>query len=156
MNQYYTLALILFLMIFSACQGNEDEVDTQAPTIDMAFDGAFPQQCEILQRGETYTIQALFADNFELGSYSIDVHHNFDHHTHSTDVTECTREPVKAPVNPWLLIEGHEIPAGQKSHHMTFPLSVPADVDTGHYHLMIKLTDKAGWQTIKGIAIKVH
>lgn len=156
MNQYHKLAFFFFAIVFSACQSNEDEVDTQAPTIDMAFDGAFPHQCEILQRGETYSIEVLFTDNFELGSYSLDIHHNFDHHTHSTDVTECEREPAKIPVNPWLLIEGHEIPGGQKSHRISHPLSVPADVDPGHYHLMIKLTDKAGWQTIKGISIKVN
>jgi hypothetical protein len=156
MKNYCRLALIAVTLGFYACQGNEDEIDTQAPIINMAFDEAFPQQCEVLQRGETYTIETLFTDNFELGSYSLDIHHNFDHHTHSTDVTECERQPIKEAVNPWLIIEGHEIPSGQKSHRISLPLSVPTDVDTGDYHLMIKLTDKEGWQTIKGIWIIVQ
>jgi hypothetical protein len=156
MKNYFRLALLAVTVGFYACGGNEDEIDTEAPIINMAFDEAFPQQCEVLQRGETYSVEALFTDNFELGSYSLDIHHNFDHHTHSTDVTECERQPAKEAVNPWLIIEGHEIPSRQKSHRISLPLSVPTEVDTGDYHLMIKLTDKEGWQTIKGIWIIIR
>lgn|SRR5690606_10402845 len=156
MRNYFRLALLAVTLGFYACGGNEDQIDTEAPIINMAFDEAFPQQCEVLQRGQTYTIEALFTDNFELGSYSLDIHHNFDHHTHSTYVTECERQPKKEAVNPWLIIEGHEIPGGQKSHRISLALSVPTDVDTGDYHLMIKLTDREGWQTIKGISISVR
>jgi len=156
MNQYYRLAMLLLVVGFTSCQSKEDEIDTQPPVIDMAFADAFPQQCEVLQRGETYSIVALFTDNFQLGSYSLDIHHNFDHHTHSTDVIECERQPSKIPVNPWLIIEGHEIPSGQRHYQVSLPLSVPTDVDTGDYHLMIKLTDKEGWQTIKGISISIR
>jgi hypothetical protein len=156
MGKYYKLILFAVALGFSGCEGSGDEVDTQLPFIDMAFEGAFPQQCAILQRGETYTVQALFTDNFELGSYSLDIHHNFDHHTHSTEVNDCEMESIKTPVNPWLLIEGFQIPSGQKSHHISLPLTVPAGVDTGDYHLMIKLTDKEGWQRIKGIPILVR
>nr|WP_244939634.1 DUF4625 domain-containing protein [Arcticibacter tournemirensis] len=33
---------------------------------------------------------------------------------------------------------------------------MPADADPGDYHFMIKLTDKEGWQTIKGLSIKLQ
>nr|WP_229206214.1 DUF4625 domain-containing protein [Dyadobacter fermentans] len=35
-------------------------------------------------------------------------------------------------------------------------IDVPADIDPGDYHFMIRLTDKEGWQTIRGISIKIN
>ncbi|WPR75927.1 DUF4625 domain-containing protein [Algoriphagus sp. NG3] len=150
----FLIASLSIAMI--ACSGNEDEIDTQLPVIDMDFAEAFPKQCDVLERGETYEFTARFIDNFELGSYSLDIHHNFDQHTHSTEVNDCTMDPVKTPVNPWLIIEGFPIPSGQKEYLVTQVLEVPEDIDPGDYHFMIKLTDKEGWQTIRGISIKVN
>jgi hypothetical protein len=33
--------------------------------------------------------------------------------------------------------------------------AVPAGVDDGDYHFMIRLTDEEGWQSIKGISVKL-
>jgi hypothetical protein len=32
---------------------------------------------------------------------------------------------------------------------------VPEDVDTGDYHFLIKVTDKEGWQAIRGLSIDI-
>lgn len=117
----------------------------------------FPRQCSELTRGQTFVFRARFSDNVELGSFSLDIHHNFDHHTHSTDGgNDCGPDPVKIPVNPFLLIRGFQIPAGQREYSATAEFQVPADVDPGDYHFMIRLTDKAGWQTISGLSIKIN
>jgi len=150
------LAAITVLLFLGSCSDNEDEIDTQPPVIDMSISDAFPTQCAVLQRGKSYDFVALFTDNFALGSYSLDIHHNFDHHTHSTEVNDCEMAPVKAPVNPWLVIEGFPLPSGEKSYRTKLKLQVPEDIDTGDYHFLIKLTDKEGWQTISGISIKVQ
>jgi uncharacterized membrane protein len=64
-------------------------------------------------------------------------------------------EDEKVPVNPLLLIKTFELPGGLQEYQATLEIDVPEDVDPGDYHFMIKLTDREGWQTIKGISIKI-
>jgi hypothetical protein len=102
----------------------------------------------------------LFTDNAELGSYSIDIHNNFDHHSHSTEVTECSLDPIKDPVNPFLFIEDYNIPAGQSDYQTNMSISIPSSngngvYDEGDYHFFISLTDKEGWSAQKGLSIKM-
>lgn len=146
----------LVLLIFAACKkDNNEEKDTQYPEI-QATANSFPTQCGVVTRGQTFTFKATFSDNKELGAYSLDIHHNFDHHNHSTEVNQCTFEAKKAPIKPFIFIQNYNIPAGSKQHEATAQIVIPADVDPGDYHFMIRLTDKEGWQTIKGLSIKIQ
>jgi hypothetical protein len=146
--------IILFTSILLlAC--DDTEKDDQLPTINMSGDTAFPQNCVTVYRGESFTFNALFTDNVELGSYSIEMHNNFDHHTHSTSSTECEMEAVKTPVNPLLFINEYEIPPGKTSYSANIEIEIPSNVDTGDYHFMVRLTDKSGWQTFVGISMKI-
>jgi len=151
------LCLILIASI-SACKkdSNKEEIDTEYPVIDITGNNAFPKQCNVLKRGEKFTFRAQLYDNAQLGSVSVDIHHNFDHHSHSTEVGSCGLDPKKTPVKPFLLIQSYAIPAGLKSYEVQQEITVPADVDPGDYHFMIRLTDKEGWQTLKGISIKLQ
>ncbi|MCR4031853.1 MULTISPECIES: DUF4625 domain-containing protein [Flavobacterium] len=146
---------VLALVFISSCSSDKAEIDTEYPVIDITTAGAFPIQCSTIERGKTFTFKATFNDNVELGSYSLDIHHNFDHHTHSTEVTTCETEAVKKPVNPMLFINNYTIPKGVKNYEATAQITIPADVDPGDYHFMIRLTDKEGWQTLKGLSIKI-
>ena len=143
-----------FLLLFGMC-AKEDNKDTEYPVIDLSSHGAYPHNCDSISRGETFTTIAFFSDNEELGAYSIDIHQNFDHHTHSADIDECNLGAVKEPVNPFQYIQSFEIPLGSKEYTMSQDIYVPQDADPGDYHYMIRLTDKAGWQTVYGIAIKI-
>jgi hypothetical protein len=149
------LAFLAIGFIFTACNSDKDEIDTEYPVIDISAANAFPIQCSTVSRGQKITFRAKFTDNAQLGSYSLDIHHNFDHHTHSTEVMNCTADPIKKPVNPMLYINSVTIPSGQKSYEALQEISIPADIDPGDYHFMIRLTDKEGWQTIKGLSIKI-
>lgn len=143
-------------LLISSCKKETEEIDTTYPVIDVIASSAFPKQCSVIKRGEKFVFKAAFSDNAELGSSSIDIHHNFDHHSHSTEVSDCSMEAVKAPVKPFLLIKTFAIPSGQKAYNINEEITVPADVDPGDYHFLIRLTDKAGWQSIKGISIKIQ
>jgi hypothetical protein len=145
----------LSILLFTSCESDKNEIDTEYPVIDVSAVNAFPIQCSAVTRGQKITFRAKFTDNTQLGSYSLDIHHNFDHHTHSTEVNNCDTEPVKKPVNPMLYINSVTIPSGQKSYEATQEITIPNEVDPGDYHFMIRLTDKEGWQTIKGLSIKV-
>ena len=151
---YLILGLVMVFLL-SNCKKGTEEIDTSYPEI-VASASGFPQQCSIIKRGESFTFKAQVSDNVELGSMSIDIHHNFDHHSHSTEVNSCNMEAIKTPVKPYLLIREINIPAGQKNYEATATINVQADIDPGDYHFLIRITDKAGWQTIKGISIKIN
>ena len=157
MNKYLFSLMAMALFAVAGCsKDEEDAVDTEYPVIEVDFADAFPKQCSTLKRGQTFTFRAALRDNVRLGSVSIDVHHNFDHHTHSTEVQECSMAPVKQPKNPFLLIKSFPLPQGQRQYQTAFELAIPADVDPGDYHFLIRLTDQEGWQTLKGLSIKLE
>lgn len=150
---------LLFLLLFSSCE-KEEGIDKQKPEIDLSFQGAFPVNCDTLYFGETFVVKVLLSDNEELGSFSIDIHHNFDHHSHSTEVTECNLNPIKDPVNPYLFIQDYDIPRGLKEYETNLSISLETGdntglFDEGDYHFFISLTDKEGWSVQKGLSIKI-
>lgn len=154
------LSIIIGLSIFFGSCEKEDEVDTEKPSIDLSIQDAFPVNCDTLYFGESFEFKVLFSDNIELGSYSIDMHNNFDHHSHSTEVVECNLDPIKAPVNPFLFIEDFDIPTGLNEYETSLSISIPSgdgngDYDEGDYHFFISLTDNEGWSAQKGLSIKM-
>jgi hypothetical protein len=148
----FVLALSLTLV---QCQKAET-IDEVLPVIEISSVATFPHNCDTVYRGESFQLVANFSDNVELGSYSVDIHHNFDHHTHSTAGEACSMDPIKTPVNPFLLIKSFYIPSGSKAFQSNQSIQIPNDIDTGDYHLMIRLTDKEGWQAIEGLSIKIE
>lgn len=160
MKQYTINAIIgIFVLLVSACS-NESEIDTIKPEIDLSYTQVFPSNCDTIFLGEPFILKMRFSDNMELGSYSINVHHNFDSHSHSTEVTTCIADPHKDPVNPYVLTDTYNIPDGLMQYETDLSISVPKDngfglFDEGDYHFLIQLTDKEGWSTQKGISIKM-
>src|SRR5690606_31035925 len=121
---------LTLIMIISACKKeSQNEIDTEYPVIDVTAEDSFPKQCGVLKRGETFVFRALVSDNAELGSVSVDIHHNFDHHTHSTEVESCDLAPDKIPENPFLLIQSYDIPDNLKTYLVEQEVTVPADID---------------------------
>ena len=101
-----------------------------------------------------------FTDNAELGSFSVELHNNFDHHSHSTEVTQCEFSAMKDPDNPFRFIQDYEIPTGQQEHATDVSIALPSandegSFDEGDYHFFISLTDAEGWSTQKGLNIKM-
>ncbi|MFW5760341.1 MAG: DUF4625 domain-containing protein [Cyclobacteriaceae bacterium] len=159
MKNYKIIIPFLLLIFFNSCE-KEDEIDKVKPVIDLSIQNAFPVNCDTLYFGESFELKVLFTDNAELGSYSIDIHNNFDHHSHTTEVSECSLAPIKDPVNPFLFIEDYNIPAGQSAYQTNMSISIPSgngngDYDEGDYHFFIRLTDKEGWSSQKGLSIKM-
>lgn len=157
MRKYRLLSFVAAIAFaFAGCKKDNEEIDTTYPEIDVTSANTFPQQCSVINRGEKFLFKANLSDNLELGSVSIDIHHNFDQHSHSTEVASCNMDAKKTPLNPLKLIKDFRIPAGQKNHQISQEIEIPANVDAGDYHFLIRLTDKAGWQTIKGLSIKIN
>ena len=144
------LLFSILVFVLFAC-GSETDKDMQKPVIEIHF----PQNCVEWPRGERFTFTAHFSDNEELGSYNIEVHHNFDHHSHSTDNAECEMDEKKTPVNAWIFNQDYVIPPGLQAFEAGDQITVPAGIDTGDYHFMVRLTDKSGWQQLAAVSVKV-
>jgi hypothetical protein len=152
------IAVGISAIFLAAC--TREKIDNEKPEIDLTVSGAFPQNCDTLWMGESFTFKVLFTDNVGLGSFSIEIHENFDHHAHSTEVTGCELDPVKTPVNPLYFIRDFEIPTGLTEYETNLQISLPAgdnegNFDEGDYHFFIRLTDKEGWSAQKGLSVKL-
>ncbi|WEK38403.1 MAG: DUF4625 domain-containing protein [Candidatus Pseudobacter hemicellulosilyticus] len=149
------VGLFLLSIFFFGCSKSDKETDSSYPEIDLHLTDAFPIQCSTVERGKPLQFKGRFTDNKALGSFSLDIHHNFDQHTHSTEVNNCEAEAIKTPVKPLVYVKSWDIPAGTTDYTATATIDIPADVDPGDYHFLIRLTDAEGWQTIRGISIKI-
>ncbi len=136
------------------------DIDDEKPYIDLNYTQAFPINCDTLYFGESFIFKARFTDNVELGSYSIEIHHNFDHHSHSTEVSECHLSDPKPAINPFLYIEEFEIPPEQSEYLPEITIELPEGnengaFDEGDYHFLIRLSDREGWSDMRGVGVKV-
>lgn len=154
------ILLVVLSILLNACQDDEKPtIDTVKPLIDLTILDAFPTSCDTLYFDEPFIVKALLTDNVELGAFNIDIHNNFDHHTHSTEFEQCTLGAVKTAENPYVYIQDYTLPVTNEfttDVSMTIPSSDGTDLyDEGDYHFQIRLTDKEGWSTMKGLNVKL-
>ncbi len=150
-----TLTLLCALCACGSSDDEETNKDMTYPEISQEGIVANPTDCQEYQRGGVIAFNYVFKDDTELGSYNIEIHNNFDHHTHSTSSVECPMDAKKTPTKPWIYNESSDIPSGLKIYTSRFDIPIPEDIDAGDYHFMIRLTDKAGWQQLHAVAIKI-
>ena len=153
MRYKYLFTFIAAVLLFGGCGSDDKQVSK--PVINMDYDGAFPKNCVTVYRGESIEFKATFTDEQELGSFNIEIHNNFDHHSHSTDNVECELGDKKTPVKPFIYNKDFSIPSAQTSYSATVKIDIPSDIDTGDYHFMVRLTNRSAWQEIKGISLKI-
>jgi len=146
---------LTFIILFISCSDEDNDIDEEKPTITINYEDGFPKACTELERGQTYTFKALVTDNKALASYSLDIHHNFDHHTHDDQTEECTLEDKKTAVNPLIFIENYSIDQGVTSYEINISLTIPEGIDVGDYHCSYSVTDETGWQARTSVDIKI-
>lgn len=158
----HTLLWLCMLLITAAC--NDKNIDNEYPVIDLNIPRAFPTHCsDTLFFGESFVLKVGLSDNMELGSseaISVNIHHNFDHHSHTTEVIECKLEAAKTPINPYLTLSYFDIPEGLQEYVTNYTITIPeydddGPFDEGDYHFQIKVIDKSGWSTMVGIGVKL-
>ena len=149
------LSLTLLCALCACSSSDDDTKDMTYPVINTSDIVEIPTDCDVFRRGEVIPFSYLFTDDTELGSYNIEIHHNFDHHTHSTSATECEMDANKQPQHPWTFNNDYVIPEGLHEYNASFSIPIPEDIDTGDYHFMVRVTDKAGWQQLRAMAIKI-
>ncbi len=153
---YKPLSMLAATILLFACSNSDDTtIDEEKPTISVNYSGGFPQACEEFQRGQSYTFRAMVTDNMELAAYSLNIHHNFDHHTHDDQGAQCDLNPIKSAINPMIFMENHSIENGGTSYEINLTVTIPSDIDTGDYHCAFSVTDATGWQSRTSIDIKI-
>ncbi|WP_308992499.1 DUF4625 domain-containing protein [Mariniflexile litorale] len=147
---------LLFIFLLASCSSDDSvKKDEQKPTITINYNEGFPQACAQLVKGETYNFKAKVADNQALASYSLDIHHNFDRHTHDDQGEKCELEEVKQAINPFIFMENYHIESGLTSYEINITLTIPHNIDTGDYHCAYSVTDETGWQSRTSVDIKI-
>lgn len=141
-------------LLISCNKGGEK--DLEKPQIVFNAEESSPKNCNVYKKGTVIPVNCIFTDNIELGNFNIEIHNNFDHHTHGTEKSKCSYDANKKPVNPWIFNKDYSIPAGSSVYNVDMNIPVPEDIDEGDYHLMIRLTDKSGWQQLRSFSIKIQ
>ena len=171
-NQFKYTVLALIVMIVAtvtACSSDDDDKDMTPPTISSQGITANPINCQQYQRGDVIPFHYVMNDNQELGAYNIEIHSNFDHHSHSTEAdhnhgeTECDDDEHESEhehegeheQTAWVYNQDFTIPAGLHTFDARQDIKIPDDIATGDYHFMVRLTDRAGWQQLHAVAIKI-
>lgn len=132
------LPVFVSALFFTACNNDDDVVDTQKPVIAISE----PHDDEDIAPGGELHFEALFTDNVELASYKIEIHEAFDDHSHGYNKSSHQS-------NPWSYSQVFQIPAGLTRHeavqHIDVPLMINGNpISEGVYHFGVYVTDRAG------------
>jgi len=154
----YLVIIALTISSLSSCK--KEEIDTEKPNIDISINDGFPQNCAVVYFDQPFTVKTLLTDNVELGAYNIDIHHNFDHHTHTTESETCPLAEIKTPVNPYIFIKDYSIPSGASAFETDVEITIPSisdgtEYEEGDYHFHLTVIDKEGWSSQIGLNIKI-
>lgn len=167
-NIYFIAALCAILFGFIACE--KSPKDITPPVISEA--DFLPADCDIYYLGDMIEVHFICSDDTELGNFNIEIHDNFDHHTHGTSDVDCEEEEGEEhhhgegeehdhehehhAEGSWVFNQDYTIARGLTTDTIDVRIPVPTDVAEGDYHFMLRLTDRAGWQTLKAVAIHLH
>ncbi len=152
----FILPIIVFA--FVACNDDDDDVDTTKPTIDIKK----PANETEFHLGDKIEFECNFTDNVELASYKVDIHNNFDDHTHEHSA-QLKSESEEEEGHPWEYIKEGSLEGA--SDEVTLEITIPEtvvhdgneeEVAAGHYHLGVFCLDKAGNENVVWIEIDIE
>ncbi len=163
-NIFFAALLLTIASALAITACSDDDKDMTYPTI-ADGDSFNPINCQVYHLGDTIPFRAVFGDNQELGNFNIEIHNNFDHHSHSTEADDHEGEECEdhdhegeehTLVNPWIFNQSYNIPAGLTQYRASVDIAIPKDIDAGDYHFMVRLTDHAGCQQLKAVSIIIE
>ncbi len=146
--KYPLYIILLFAVFWGSCKDPDDQPEPDTPgvggpvitvtersvsVVTASLCGASYDNVLRIATGEVLQMKIRFQSNSVLSQYKIDVHSNFDCHTHGR---------VVAASNPWKLSKTVDL-AGTDTI-ITEDIPVPADASAGNYHFMIRLLDATG------------
>ncbi|NJK94244.1 MAG: DUF4625 domain-containing protein [Bacteroidetes bacterium] len=114
----------------------DDDKDTTKPVIELEE----PADGDTLFIGYDFHLEMELSDDVQLKSYKVDIHNNFDGHTH-------TKSTAVAGV--WSFTKSWDVSGSKNAHIHHHEIGVPTTVDgvpiaKGKYHFTVYCTDAAG------------
>lgn len=148
-NYLSIIGILFFSFLFVSCS-KEDEGDTIKPVIDLLE----PEEGAILRIGSSHGVhfEMNLHDNEAIASYKINIHNNFDGHSH-------TRASEAGITKPFTFERTYTDKAGQKDAYVhNHDIKIPADATPGNYHLMVYCLDQSGNETyvVRNIVLSVE
>lgn len=140
-NKILYLIPMLLLFITACSDDDENILDTESPSITVNE----PTEGEVFEAGGEMHFDILLSDNEMLASYRVEIHNNFDGHSHGSVMKsngEFTRQ--SADVTPWSYNETYEIEGNQTTFEDHQHIEIPENAAEGAYHLGIVVIDAAG------------
>lgn len=123
---------ILFVCSFLTVTEAYSQDDTKRPVITLIA----PGEGHTLQTGKAIHFDMDLADDTMLESYRVEIHNNFDGHSH-TKANEGSSYPS-------IFNKTWDV-SGSKSRHIHHHgITIPADAAEGNYHFVIYCKDAAG------------
>ena len=98
-----SISLLISTTLLLSC---EEEYDVEPPVIKVLS----PEPCAIEQFGNSIRLHAILSDNEGLKGYKLNIHHNFDHHTHGNHKEVCEMDDKKDANNPFLKAWSDDLP----------------------------------------------
>jgi hypothetical protein len=129
------------VLSFSSCDDDSETIDVTAPTIELGD----PAYGESFEAGNSVHFEASFTDDIELGAYKIDIHNNFDGHSHGR-IAKTSEDP---DLLKWSFEESFDFDPGLKNSdiHLHDELEIPESTMAGPYHFIVSALDKSGNST---------
>jgi len=145
--KYFSVLLFsVWVLLATSCK--RDEADTEAPVISVSG----PEADEVLFIGSEIHFEVDFSDNTELKSYKVDIHSNFDGHSHKGGLADSVA---------WSFQKSWNFDAGQRNAHVHHhEIAIPTEfegkaISQGDYHFMIYCTDASGNETWTAVAVQI-
>ena len=97
-NLSIKLIALFTLTFFASCSNDDDEIlDSEKPEITIND----PVENEVFQVGGELHFDIDLSDNDALASYKVDIHNNFDGHTHSGVLNNTVGTKQASTISPW-------------------------------------------------------
>lgn len=138
MKKLFILSIlsIAFTLSFTACS-NDDVADTTRPVIELDE----PEDGDELLIGTGIHFECDFSDDVMLGSYLIEIHSNFDGHSHKAASRAASEEP-------FFFKKSYDLSSLRNTHVHHHDVVIPENATPGNYHLVVYCTDAAGNQSL--------
>ena len=133
------LSCLALATAFTGCKEepkNQPIVDTTKPVIELIE----PEDNDALRIGDEHGVhfEMKLSDNDLVKSYKIDVHNNFDGHSHTRDLRHGDDQTKPFSFNK-------EYTVNQRNAHIHHhDIKIPADATPGEYHLLVYCVDRSG------------
>jgi hypothetical protein len=133
-TNYISLIILCISAILTLSLVSCENGDTTKPVINLIE----PAEGDILIIGEDVHFEMEVSDNDLLHEYKVEIHHNFDGHSHEATRTEEELVPFYFE-QTWSDISGKK---NASVHH--HEIVIPANAKPGDYHLEVFCTDASG------------